>query len=109
MTTAITEIKPLCIIHQSNDKKIFVEMEVSELDQKMQNSYMIINGQRISTARNLIRQYWPATPIEYYQYFVLPSLPPEIKSRMEDIFARMPPEVMEKISLDTIIAKQESL
>lgn len=106
---AITENKPLCVIHQSNDKKLFVEMTVEELDRKMENSYMIINGQRISTARNLIRQYWPASPVEYYQHYILPSLPPDIKSRMEDLFARMSPEIMEKISLETIIRKQESL
>lgn len=109
MTTAITENKPLCVIHQSNDRKLFVEMTVEELDRKMENSYMIINWQRISTARNLIRQYWPATPVEYYQYYILPSLPFEIKSKMQDLFARMPPEVMEKISLKTILEKQESV
>lgn len=75
----------------------------------MENSYMIINGQRISTARNLIRQYWPASPVEYYQHYILPSLPPEIKSRMEDLFSRMPESVMEKISLQNILNKQESL
>lgn len=106
---AITENKPLCVIHQSNDKRLFVEMTVDELDRKMENSYMIINWQRISTARNLIRQYWPASPVEYYQHYILPSLPEDIKSRMEDLFARMPPEIMEKISLETIIRKQESI
>ena len=109
MIKALTEIKPLCVIHQSNDKKLYVEMTIEELDRKMENSYMIINGQRISTARNLIRQYWPANPVEYYKYFIIPTLPPQIKSQMEDLFARMPEEVMEKISLDTIIKKQESL
>jgi len=43
MITAITEIKPLCTILQSNDKKLFVEMTPEELDRKMENSYMIIN------------------------------------------------------------------
>lgn len=109
MITAITQNKPLCTILQSNDRKLFVEMTVEELDRKMENSYMIINWQRISTARNLIRQYWPATPVEYYQHYILPSLPAEIKSRMEDLFSRMPPEIMDKISLKTILEKQESV
>lgn len=107
MTTSITEIKPLCVIHQSNDKKIYVEMTIDELDSKMENSYMIINWQRISTARNLIRQYWPATPVEYYQHMVLPTLKSSLKSRMEDLFARMPPDILEKISLERILEKQE--
>lgn len=75
----------------------------------MQNAYMIINWQRISTARNLIRQYWPATPVEYYQYMVLPTLESGIKSKMEDLFARMPPDILEKISLERILQKQEEL
>lgn len=109
MITAITEIKPLCTILQSNDKKLFVEMTPEELDRKMENSYMIINWQRISTARNLIRQYWPATPVEYYQYFVIPTLEEYERSRMEDIFGRMPPEILEKITLEQILDKQKSL
>ena len=109
MTQAISHNLPLCTILQSNNKKIFVEMKVEELDEKMQNAYMIINWQRISTARNLIRQYWPATPVEYYQYYILPSLPEYIKSRMQDIFDRMPEEILEKISIDTILKKQSKL
>lgn len=107
MTTAITEIRPLCVIHQSNEEKLFVEMTVEELDKKMKNSYMIINWQRISTARNLIRKYWESTPIEYYQYFVLPSLPERVKSRMIDLFSRIPTDVIEKTSLETILKKQK--
>lgn len=40
---AITLNKPLCTIHQSNEEKLFVEMKVEDLDEKMKNSYMIIN------------------------------------------------------------------
>lgn len=104
---AITLNKPLCTIHQSNEEKLFVEMKVEDLDEKMKNSYMIINWQRISTARNLIRKYWESTPIEYYQYFILPSLPEWIKSRMIDLFSRLPPDVIEKTSLETILRKQK--
>lgn len=104
---SITQNKPLCVIHQSNEKRLFVEMTIDELDKKMENSYMIINWQRISTARNLIRQYWPANSVEYYMYFILPSLPDHIKTRMEDLFARLPQEVIEKTSLDTILRKQK--
>ena len=43
MTTVITENKPLCVIAQSNDKVIFVEMTVEQLDKKMENSYMILD------------------------------------------------------------------
>lgn len=109
MITSLTTIKPLCVIHQSNDKKLFIQITIEELDKKMENSYMIINWQRISTARNLIRKYWPATPVEYYQYMILPTLEHSIKSRMEDLFARMPPDILEKISLDRILQKQEEL
>ena len=40
-------------------------------------------------------------------YFILPSLPDHIKTRMEDLFARLPQEVIEKTSLDTILRKQK--
>ena len=43
MTTALTHRKPLCTVHQSNDKKLFVEITIEELDKKMENSYMVIN------------------------------------------------------------------
>ena len=103
----ITQNKPLSYILQSNDKKIFVEMTVEELDKKMENAYMIINWKRISTARNLIREYGSANSLDYYIYFVLPSLPDHIKTRMEDLIARLPPDVIEKTSLETILRKQK--
>jgi len=40
-------------------------------------------------------------------YFILPNLPEHIKSRMEDLFARLSPEIIEKTSLDTILKKQK--
>ncbi len=109
MITAITEIKPLCTIHCSNDKVIFVQMTVEQLDKKMENSYMILDDwTRLSTARNLIRSYWPATAVEYYEYFIVPSLPEHVKSQMIDLLWRLPPETKKKATLDTLLKKQET-
>ena len=109
MTQAITEIKPLCTIHCSNDKVIFVQMTVEQLDKKMENSYMILDDwTRLSTARNLIRSYWPATAVEYYEYFIVPSLPEHVKSQMIDLLWRLPPETKKKATLDTLLKKQET-
>lgn len=109
MTTAITQIKPLCTIHCSNDEVIFVEMTVAQLDEKMQNSYMILDdGRRFSTARNLIRSYWPASAIENYEYFIVPSLPEHVKSQMQDLLWRLSPEAKKKATLDALIKKQET-
>lgn len=107
MITAITEIKPLCTIHCSNDEVIFVEMTVDNLDKKMENSYMILDDwTRLSTARNLIRGYWPATAVEYYEYHVVPSLPDKTRMFMQDLLARLPEESKKKATLETILKKQ---
>ena len=108
MTTAITENKPLCSIHCSNDRIILVEMTPKQLDEKMENAYMILDDwTRLSTARNLIRQYWPASSIEYYEYFIVPSLPDKISSRMKDMLWRLPDDVKKKVSLQALLIKQK--
>ena len=106
MTTAIRTTQPLCVICQSNDKKLFFEGDIQELDELMSNSYMEINWQRISTARNLIRQYWPASPVEYYEYFILPKLPAVINSRMSDLLERLSDKDKAKVGLDILLSKQ---
>lgn len=108
MTTAITENKPLCSIHCSNDKVILVEMTPEQLDKKMENAYMILDDwTRLSTARNLIRQYWPASAVEYYEYFIIPSLPESISSRMKDILWRLSEDAKKKASLDILLQRQK--
>ena len=108
MITAITEIKPLCTIHCSNDEVIFVEMTVDQLDKKMENSYMILDDwTRLSTARNLIRSYWPASAVEYYEYFIIPSLPDTKRMFMQDLLGRLPEEAKKKATLEILLKKQD--
>lgn len=65
------------------------------------------DGTRLSTARNLIRSYGNATPVEYYTHFIVPTLPHSVKSRMEDLFNRLPEERKKTVSLEAILEKQK--
>lgn len=41
----------------------------------MKYDYMDIDGERISTAKNIVRKYWIASDVDYFEYYILPQLP----------------------------------
>ena len=47
-------------------------------------------GMRMSTARNIIRSYQNATPAQFYTFYILPSLPESLQSKMTDALSRIP-------------------
>ena len=100
MITNLTLNKPLCCISLSQGEHILTPLTIEQLDEKIQKDWMIIptteeekkqgKGMRMSTARNIIRSYQNATPAQFYTFYILPSLPESLQSKMTDALSRIP-------------------
>lgn len=114
---AITQNKPLTAINLSQGETILTPLTIEQVDKKMTMDWAIIptseeelkewKWMRLSTARNIVRSYQTASSVQFYKFYILPSLPESIQSKMTDALSRIPEWVTP--SLEAILEKQKNL
>lgn len=106
----LVQNKPLTIVMLQDGTRLFAQWTKEAVTKKAeQDNYIEIQGNMISTVKGNIRTIRDATDIEYYEFHVLESLPPNIMEKMHSIIGKIYDSKVTNVTLEALIRKQKQI